>query len=450
MKKLSAYLLSLSLIIIFISACSSGSDTPPVTPSPPSILGAQLRAEAGDQQVTLSWPMVVGADTYNVYYKASGIPTKTSYDQKFTGLTSAPYIVTSLTNETTYYFAFTAVNTSTGESALSEIIPATPQGTPIPPAFPKNVRANAGNTTITVTWTTVTDAEVYNLYQYSNLNDLILAAEIKSTDSNCSTSQCSFTATGLENGTTYFFYLTAENNTSVKSNVVEAIPSGSVNNNFVASEGPTAPQNVIATAGDAMLTLTWDPPSGGATPNTFYNVYYDTHYPITPTADNKVPQRTSPWPFNGLTNGDTYYLYVTAVLASGPSFAAYATPSATPPPFAPVITSVVAGDGYVDLYWNAPVTSTGSVTYNIYYGTTMGITKENGVSPSSARGVTGNSGRMASLTNDVKYYFVITAVDDNGEGAESNEVWAIPSASSPSSGIEGTNLKNGSVVIYAH
>ncbi|KQC06134.1 MAG: hypothetical protein APR62_01450 [Smithella sp. SDB] len=431
MKKISAYLLLLSLIIIFISACGSKTDTPTVEPSPPSTVGAQLRADAGDQQVTLYWPMVAGADTYNVYYNAGDYPTKTSYDGKITGLPSAPYTATSLTNGITYFFAFTAVSTSDGESNLSEIIPATPQGDPdpMPPEFPKNVRANAGNGEVTVTWTPVDDAEIYNVYQYSNFDDLTLAAEIKSTDGNCTGSQCSFTSPGLTNGTIYFFYLTAENNTSVKSNVVEAIPPSSVDNNYVASEGFSAPQNVSATVGDTELTLTWDPPSDDSeTPNTVYNVYYDTNYPMTITADKKFPERTSPWNFSGLTNGQNYYLYVTAVLASGPSFGVYATPSTSPPPLAPVIdtTSITVDDGTVYFDWNDVA---GATSYNVYSSNVMGLSKEVYSSKATATGSPLPSEFTAiDLTNDKKYFFVVTAVNANGESAESNEVSATPVA----------------------
>jgi fibronectin type 3 domain-containing protein len=378
----------------------------------------QLRADAGNQEVTLYWPMVPGADTYNIYMGTS-ISSLTKITTTPATLTSAPYIVTSLTNETTYYFAFTAVNTSTGESALSEITLATPQGSPIPPEFPKNVRANAGDTEITVTWTPVDGAEVYNIYQYENLTNLILAAEIKSTDSNCSISQCSFIATGLTNETPYFFYLTAENHTSGKSNEVWATPPGSSGTQSTSSD-LTAPQNVNAAAGDKMLTLTWTAPIG-ASPNTFYNVYYDTTSTIIPTADKKFPKRSSPWPFSGLTNGTTYYLYLTAVLASGPSFAAYATPSGSPPPAAPFITAVTPGDGTVRIDWN---TVTGAASYNVYSSNVMGLSKE--VYSGKATG-TGNSFTATDLTNDTKYYFVVTAVGTNTkESAESNEVSATP------------------------
>ncbi len=418
MKKISAYLLLLSLIIIFISACGSSNDTPTVEPSPPSMVGAQLRADAKDGQVTLYWPMVAGADTYNVYYSASATFTKSTGILFATGLPSAPCTVTSLNNGTTYYFAFTAVSTAEGESDLSEIIPATPQDTPVPPEFPKNVRANAGNGQVTVTWTPVAGAEVYNVYQYSNFNDLTLAAEIKSTG--CTDSLCSFTATGLTNGTTYFFYLTAENNTSDKSNVVKATPPNFVDNNFVVSEGPSAPQNVSATAKDKMLTLTWTAPSG-ATPNTFYNVYYnETEYPFTPTADNKFPERTSPWDFSGLTNGTTYYLYLTAVLASGPSFGAYATPTATPPPMAPVLEPPTLVGSTVTLTWNE-VTAIPAVThYYVYVGIAQGVSKETG-DASLVSDLTPPLTTSATLPTGT-YYIVVTAVNDYGESAESNEV----------------------------
>jgi ribosomal protein L30E len=138
----------------------------------------------------------------------------------------------------------------------------------------------------------------------------------------------------------------------------------------------------------------------------------------------------------GIVNGRPYTCWVTAVndngtadtsddLESSPSFDYVATPSATPPPFAPVLTTATTGSSssqQVILAWNAPVSSTGTVTYTVYYGTAKGVTNNTGVQADvgDATAVSVNN-----LTSGVKYYFVVTATDDNGQSAISNEESAV-------------------------
>jgi len=333
--------LLLSLIIIFISACGSSNDTPTVEPSPPSMVGAQLRADAKDGQVTLYWPMVAGADTYNVYYSASATFTKSTGILFATGLPSAPCTVTSLNNGTTYYFAFTAVSTAEGESDLSEIIPATPQDTPVPPEFPKNVRANAGNGQVTVTWTPVAGADHYTLYCMWLSGSEVAIGGItipeQTTNSKVVDSMTWITGTGagttseLTNGTLYSFSLMAETAETSPSVMVSATPGTTAD-----TIGPIADVSVVesitATTGTSQqVTISWVP-LDSATANTSYNIYY---YPTNSEFQKiKIPGATTPWNVSGLDNGVSYTFYITSNTASSISFAAFVTPSATPPPMA--------------------------------------------------------------------------------------------------------------------
>jgi len=94
---------------------------------------------------------------------------------------------------------------------------------------------------------------------------------------------------------------------------------------------------------------------------------------------------------------------------------------------------------------------TGATSYNVYVDTAKGIKKD------TARKYftdVASGSAVAGLTNDVTYYFVVTAVNNNGttsdttgdlESTESIELSATPTAGVTSSGIY-----NGGLIITAH
>ena len=89
---------------------------------------------------------------------------------------------------------------------------------------------------------------------------------------------------------------------------------------------------------------------------------------------------------------------------------------------APTNLSAVSGDKEVGLSWNA----VSGATYNLYYGTST-ITDISLASLSKVPNISTNTKTITNLTNDTKYYFVITAVKDSIESVKSNEVNASPS-----------------------
>jgi Tol biopolymer transport system component len=84
-----------------------------------------VSASADGSQDAISWTDVTGATSYNIYWSTTSGVTKTS-GTKITGVAS-PYIHTGRTNGTTYYYIITAANSS-GESAASAQVSATPTG----------------------------------------------------------------------------------------------------------------------------------------------------------------------------------------------------------------------------------------------------------------------------------------------------------------------------------
>jgi len=94
-----------------------------------------LAASAGNAQVTLNWTAVTGATSYNVKRATT---TGGPYTQIASGVTTASYTDTTVTNGTTYYYVVTAVISGT-ESGNSNEASATPQtGTNPPPSGGSN------------------------------------------------------------------------------------------------------------------------------------------------------------------------------------------------------------------------------------------------------------------------------------------------------------------------
>ena len=443
MKKLSAYLLLLSLIIIFISACSSGEDAPTVTPSPPDVSTMQIRADAGDATVTLEWQMLPGVNSYNIYC-GTGSSNLAKISTTPAILIGPPYTVTStvtsLNNGTLYYFALTAVNAN-GESSLSRRTLAMPQASP-PPVAPAKVHTNLGDATVTLTWNTVPSVSSYNLHcaWFSELNagtgvltidGQSINSVVAGNDENkiyWNTGPDAGTTTGLTNDRFYAFTLSALTAESAHSVEVSAVPGN-------AGTDPETDNNVVktitatVTSGTSnQVTISWVP-LDNITPYAVYNLYY---YPDgNPENTTRIPEfgngSSTGTNVTGLINGTTYHFYLTSAISSSASFIVTATPSSNPLPEAPVLTEATAGDGTVTLTWNASSTTDPAITsYNIYYSTLPYVTKANGavttgLSPSPPLSA------VATLTNGTTYYFVVTVVNAYGESMESNIMSATPS-----------------------
>ncbi|MBW5449426.1 cellulose 1,4-beta-cellobiosidase [Cohnella sp. CFH 77786] len=234
----------------------------PPTPSVPAA-PAGLTATAGNAQASLSWTATSGATSYNVKRATtSGGP----YTTIATGVTATSYTNTGLTNGTTYYYVVSAVN-SVGESANSAQVSAAPQAQPVP-AAPTGLTAAAGNAQAALSWTASSGATSYNVKRattsggpYTTIATGVTAA--------------SYTNTGLTNGTTYYYVVSAVN------------ASGESANSAQASATPQAPSAGLVAqyklnnnnASDNMIYATFNIKNTGTTPVNLSNVklrYYFT------------------------------------------------------------------------------------------------------------------------------------------------------------------------------
>jgi fibronectin type 3 domain-containing protein len=286
-----------------VSATPSASITAPSAPT-------GLTATSGNTQVSLSWTPGTGATSYNIYESTtSGGPYT-----KVGSSTTTSYTVTGLTNGTAYYFVVTGVN-SVGESGYSNQASSTPAVPTTAPSAPTGLTATAGNAQVALSWNTDTGATSYNIYQstsasgtYTKVNSSIVTTT-------------SYTATGLTNGTAYYFEVTGVNSVG---------ESGYSNQ---ASSTPSAPTGTISFSGTVM---------GGTSPlvNVTVSLYEIGNSSILTSA----------------TTGST-----------GNYSLSYTYPSSTSPTFYVVVTPTTAANGtngysLMNLYTGDPTTNINELT----------------------------------------------------------------------------------------
>jgi len=197
---------------------SSTPQKPPVPATP-----ANLTATPGGAQVTLSWIVVPGATSYNIYRGV--VSGGESPSPVGTGVTGTSYTDSGLTNWITYFYVVSAVNASGtgGPSNEASAMPYVPLAQA--PGAPASLTAAPGNSLVALSWSAVSGATSYNVYLGTAAGQegtTPVATEVTGTG---------YTDTaGITNGTTYYYVVAAVNNNSplsAFSNEVSATPSSS-------------------------------------------------------------------------------------------------------------------------------------------------------------------------------------------------------------------------------
>ena len=269
------------------------------------------KAVRGSDSATVSWdPPIDDRGSPVTSYKVTSYPDGITQTVDATQTTAA---MTGLTNGTSYRFRVTATNaigTSTRSAATNPVVLGAK------PGAPTNASASKGDQSATVTWTTPTSdgGAPITSFKVTSYPDGITQT--------VDATQTTATVTGLTNGTTYRFRVTATNG-------VGTGPSSTPTKPVTPGAKPGAPTNARAAKGDQSATVTWTAPtSDGGAPITSYKV---TSYPdgITQTVDATQTTAT----VTGLTNGTSYRFRVTATNRLGTSTSSEATnaviPSAT-------------------------------------------------------------------------------------------------------------------------
>jgi fibronectin type 3 domain-containing protein len=396
---------AVSLLVVLLSGCAgvysgggnSGGDggggkTAPAVPT-------GLLANAGNGEISLAWTRSSGATGY--YVKRSTV-SGGPYTQIALPATNA-YTDTGLTNGTTYFYVVSAFNAE-GQSANSAQASATPAAPVTVPSAPTGLQATAGNAQVSLIWTASTGATSYHIKRAVTSGGPYTQVSAPTTTS--------FADTGLTNGTTYYYVVSALNaaGESANSTQASATPAAPV-------MPPMAPTGLQAAAGNAQVSLIWTASAGA----TSYRVKRAT---ISGGPYTQISAPTSlTYTDTGLTNGTVYFYVVSALDAAGESpnsTQVSATPVAPAmPPAAPTNLQTTAGNAQISLSWTA---STGATSYHVKRSTTSGGPYAQVAAPTTT------SDTDTGLTDGTAYYYVVSALNAAGESANSTQVSATPVA----------------------
>ena len=225
------------------------------------------------------------------------------------------------------------------------------------PSSPTGVSASAGDGKITINWSSVSGATSYTIYIRTSSG----VSKTNYTDKKTSTTN-SYTWTGLTNGTTYYYVVTAVNSygESSESSQVSATPSSTIVQYTLTA----------AKSGTGSGTVTSSP--SGINCGSACSSSYASGTAVTLTATADTDSVFAGWSGGGCSSTGTCTVTLSANTIVT---AAFNTSSTGTAPSAPTGVSASAGDGQATISWSSV---SGATSYNIYWSTTTGVTKTNG------------------------------------------------------------------------
>ena len=371
--------------------------TPPAAPAAPTTLTATA---ASSSQINLSWQASTTAGvTYNVYRGTTSGFALSAANRVASGVTGTTFSNTGLAASTTFFYVVTAVNAG-GESAPSNQASATtPAGT-----------GASGNTLFVLAGATPTVTGALSFTAGSGAAADTIPADNGVTHDGTPTNPLIYKITGVNgtyNGGATQFNLFVDAHTSVGNGV--------------------------------QLQVLYDFTGSG----TFSRIETYNYFPTNDvTGFESYTQaqglESSTGTFANLSNG-TIEIKVWNAIGTNPSFLNASATAAqgsqsmivlpygsivTPPAAPTTLTATVASSSQINLSWQASTTT--GVTYNVHRSTTSGFT------PSAANliasGITGTTFSNTGLTASTTFFYVVTAVNANGESGPSNQASATTAA----------------------
>jgi hypothetical protein len=406
-----------------------------VTPAAPvTVPGAPTigTVTPGNASATVNWtaPTTTGGAAltgYRIEAYAGTATTPVVTATAAAGATSA--VVTGLTNGTSYTFLVRATNSAGTGTPSARSAAVTPVAAATVPAAPAITSVTAKNAAVTVAWSAPANGgspitgytvTVYQGTSTTPLRTVVPTGTVTTAD-----------VTGLTNGTSYTFTVTARN-------AVGSSPASARSAAVTPATVANAPTIGQVTPGNASATVRWTAPAvTGGSPITGYTVKAYVGTATTPARTVTVAAASTSTVVSALTNGTAYTFTVAAVTAAGTSPESARSASVTPNaaitvPGAPTIGTATRANSSAVVNWAAPAQTGGSAI------TGYQVAVYSGTSTTPLRTVPAGAGAVSltvtGLTNGTAYTFTVAAVNAAGTGARSarsNSVIPAAVASAP-------------------
>lgn len=367
----------------------SNAVTPATIPGVPN----NVTATAGNAQATVQWdaPFDDGGGPITSYTVTANPGGRTA-----TNMGGFSATVTGLTNGTSYTFTVRATNwagTGLPSSASPSVIPLNV------PSAPTLVTAVRGDRTAQVSWVAPSDIGGTPLLSYTVLS------EPEGHTATVVGQGTIATMTGLTNGTSYTFTVTA-------ANAVGSGPPSSASMAVIPSGPPFAPLAVTAVPANGEATVSWTEPNDNGAPIIEYRVI------ASPGGLSAITTGATSAVISGLSNGTAYTFTVTAknLAGVGPPSSPSAPIFPATVPGAPTGLVAIPSDGQVSLSWTDPPTNGSPITRFQITRVPSGEVLVANAAPVNISG----------LTNGTLYSFTVTASNAVGMGPASAPITARP------------------------
>lgn len=364
--------------IVFFSRDSTAESAATALTIPATPLA--LSASASNAEVTLSWNASTGTVSYTLYRSSTAgidINNSSSYEQKYENLTETSTVVSSLSNDTQYFFVLTA-NNHKGESLASAEVNATPTSTPIvalcessvpliKPAvadllhFDLSTETDSGR--LRLNWIPIRDANSYEFDaffasgSFSNVASNYFNHYMNYRESAAGlvylygTETMNWYFKNFDSSTEWTFAVDAKSGNTVLANTTGHTGTAGVSTNTLSQ-----PRYIWGTSGEQSISVQWC----GVTGNEGYQVHYGTSPSAIESNTISVGQNVTMTTLSGMAAGTTYYVTVRAIASGKKGIPAY------PVAFTPATSSSV--DFSID-----SVTLNQSVQANVTTGTDSAV-----------------------------------------------------------------------------